>query len=174
MLSRPVGPLQLAALALFFGAGLATILSAWGFQLIGGYIPCELCLQQRVPYYVALPLVLVLLIAAARQAPATLVRGGLILCAAVIAIGFGLAVYQAGAEWNWWQGPTNCGGAGQTSSSTSSLLAQLKKTRVVSCTDANWRMLGLSFAGWNAVATLGLAILALSAAFAPSRLPPRR
>ena len=39
--------------------GLLTILGAWGFQVIGGYFPCKLCLEQRVPYYVGLPVALV-------------------------------------------------------------------------------------------------------------------
>jgi disulfide bond formation protein DsbB len=33
----------------------ATIIGAWGFELIGGYKPCALCLQQRWAYYFALP-----------------------------------------------------------------------------------------------------------------------
>ncbi|TYC53719.1 disulfide bond formation protein B, partial [Rhodobacterales bacterium] len=44
------------------------------------------------------------------------------------------------------------------------MLDALKSVRVVSCTEASWRMLGLSFAGWNAVASAGLAVLALLAA----------
>ena len=33
--------------------GLAAIATAWGFQLIGGYVPCKLCLEQRIPYYLS-------------------------------------------------------------------------------------------------------------------------
>jgi disulfide bond formation protein DsbB len=40
---------------------------------------------------------------------------------------------------------------------------------VVSCTEAAWRFLGLSMAGWNAVISLGLAALAGGAALAPRR-----
>ena len=48
--------------------------------------------------------------------------------------------------------------------SAANMLQALQSTRVVSCTEASWRMLGLSFAGWNAVASAGLALLALLAA----------
>ena len=34
----------------------ATVGTALGFQHIGGYIPCKLCLEQRMPYYVGVPL----------------------------------------------------------------------------------------------------------------------
>jgi disulfide bond formation protein DsbB len=40
----------------------------------------------------------------------------------------------------------------------------LERTRVVSCTEAAWRFLGLSLAGWNVAISLGLAALALAAA----------
>ena len=34
----------------------ATVGTALGFQHFGGYIPCKLCLEQRIPYYVGVPL----------------------------------------------------------------------------------------------------------------------
>ena len=34
----------------------ATVGTALGFQYIGGYIPCKLCLEERIPYYVGVPL----------------------------------------------------------------------------------------------------------------------
>ena len=41
---------------------------------------------------------------------------------------------------------------------------QLQTTRVVSCTEAAWRFLGLSLAGWNVLISLGLAAFAALAA----------
>ncbi|WP_269585089.1 disulfide bond formation protein B [Roseibium sp. Sym1] len=143
--------------------GLVVIATAWGFQLIGGYTPCELCLEQRVPYYVGLPLtaLALVLMAMGRSGLALLTLLGV---AAVFAYGSGLGIYQAGAEWEFWQGPTDCGGGGAAPGSATSLLQSLQSTRLVSCTEASWRMFGLSFAGWNAVASAGLAGLALLAA----------
>jgi disulfide bond formation protein DsbB len=40
-------------------------------------------------------------------------------------------------------------------------LNQLQTTRVISCTEAAWRFLGLSLAGWNVLISLGLAGMAL-------------
>lgn len=143
--------------------GLAVIAAAWGFELIGGYIPCKLCLEQRIPYYVGLPLtaLALVLIALKRTGFAMAV---LLVVAVIFAYGAGLGVYQAGAEWQFWDGPNDCGGGSAAPSSATNMLQALQSARVVSCTEASWRMLGLSFAGWNAVASTGLAGLALISA----------
>ncbi|WP_150524232.1 disulfide bond formation protein B [Roseibium sediminis] len=144
--------------------GLAVIGAAWGFQLIGGYIPCKLCLEQRVPYYVGLPLALVALFLMQMRRHG-LAAGLLCIVAIVFAYGAGLGAYQAGAEWAFWDGPNDCGGGASTPTSAADMLSALQSVKVVSCTEASWRMFGLSFAGWNAVASSGLTLLAALAAF---------
>ncbi|MEP3045500.1 MAG: disulfide bond formation protein B [Roseibium sp.] len=140
--------------------GLASIGSAWGFQLIGGYVPCKLCLAQRVPYYAGLPIagLAMILMVQGRKVQAGL---ALLAVAAIFAYGAGLGIYQSGAEWQFWDGPNDCGGGSAAPASASNMLQALQTTRVVSCTEASWRMFGLSFAGWNAVTSTGLAGLAL-------------
>jgi len=152
-----------SATGLLLLGGLAVIATAWGFQLIGGYVPCKLCLEQRVPYYAGLPLAALALFLMT-QGRSLLALLALLLVAAIFAYGAGLGIYQAGAEWQFWAGPNDCGGGSAAPSSAANMLQALQTTRVVSCTEASWRMLGLSFAGWNAVASAGLAILALVAA----------
>lgn len=144
--------------------GLVVIATAWGFQLIGGYVPCKLCLEQRVPYYAGLPLTALALIFMQQQRD-RLAMLTLLAAAAIFAYGAGLGVYQSGAEWQFWDGPNDCGGGSAAPSSASNMLQALQTTRVVSCTEASWRMFGLSFAGWNAVASAGLALFSLLAAF---------
>ena len=48
-------PAYRAGVAVLLGA-LAIILAALGFEYIGGYAPCPLCLQQRYAYYACIPL----------------------------------------------------------------------------------------------------------------------
>ena len=50
----------------------ATIAAAWAFELIGGYVPCALCLEERIPYYLGVPVALAALLAAWFVAPARL------------------------------------------------------------------------------------------------------
>ncbi|TYC52458.1 disulfide bond formation protein B, partial [Rhodobacterales bacterium] len=92
--------------ALVFFGGLAAIATAWGFQVFGGYLPCKLCLEQRVPYYVGLPLTALALLLQVTKRPglASLV---LLVVAVVFAYGSGLGIYQAGAEWGVWAGPVS-------------------------------------------------------------------
>lgn len=156
---------RVAAPAFVFVVGLATICGAWVFQLVGGYVPCALCLQERIPYYVGVPLALIALAAPLLRAPAWVGRVALALAGVVFLYGLYLGTYHAGAEWSWWAGPSDCGGTGLQSGSTTDLLNALKGIRIVSCTEAAWRFpaatWGLSFAGWNAAISLALAAVAL-------------
>ena len=158
----------LAVSAFVFIVGLATILGAWAFQLVGGYVPCALCLEQRIPYYVGLPLVLVSLVSAWMNGPAWLTRGSLAIGGIVFLYGAYLGLYHAGAEWTLWEGPSDCAPGGAAMPTTpGNLLEQLEDIRIVSCTEVAWRFpagWGLSFAGWNAVISLVLGLTAIVAA----------
>lgn len=156
---------------LFLIIGAATIGAAWSFQIIGGYVPCALCLEQRNPYYVALPLAAVALVGLFLRWPKVLCVGLLLAAAGAMAYGAGLGVYQSGAEWEFWPGPSDCGGGSSGLSDANDLMSQLKSTRLVSCTWASWRLFGLSFAGWNAVASAFLSLLAFASAYLAFRSP---
>jgi disulfide bond formation protein DsbB len=161
-------PYPLVAAAIVFVVGLATILGAWAFQIYGGYTPCALCLKERIPYYVGLPIALLGALNALLGGPAIVTRLALIAAAAIFAVGFGMGVYHAGAEWKFWPGPTSCGAPGALPPTLGDIFSQPLE-RPASCTEATWRLLGLSFAGWNAVVSLGLAAVALFGALARPR-----
>lgn len=164
----PAWPVQAIVSAGVFLVGLASISTAWGFQLIGGYVPCAMCLAQRVPYYIGLPLALVAFLAA-RRGWIRSSRVVLLAIAALFVYGAGLGIWQSGAEWNFWLGPNDCGGGAPVAASASALLAQLDHTRVVNCSVAPLRVFGLSFAGWNVLASAALVLAAGAAALLPSR-----
>jgi disulfide bond formation protein DsbB len=136
--------------------GTAAIAMAWGFQLFAGMSPCPLCLQQRWPYYAAIPLAFLLYLQGSRSF--TWLRPGLLLIALIMSAGAALALYHAGVEWRWWQGPQSCAAA---AGGLSGGLPDLSTARVVRCDEAPWRFLGLSFAGWNFLVSVFLACLAL-------------
>lgn len=145
----------------------ATLAGAWFFELVVGLDPCPLCLDQRVPYYIAVPLGIGLSWLATKPHRSLIVRAGLALLALVLLIGAGLGVYHAGIEWGWWAGPAGCAG-GTLQTPVSDLLSALKSARVVPCDEAAWRFLGLSLAGWSAMIAGGLALVALAAARLPA------
>lgn len=146
-----------AATAMVFALSVGTVGLAWAFELIGGYIPCPLCLQQRWPYYAVIALtagMLVMLFAGKRHR--ALIRAGLLLAALLMLAGAFLGAYHAGVEWKWWAGPSACAvGAGLSGG-----VPNLETARVIACDEAQWRFLGLSFAGWNVLASLLIAALA--------------
>jgi disulfide bond formation protein DsbB len=148
--------------AAFFIAAIAaaTIAGAWFFQYVIGLVPCPLCLDQRIPYYVAIPLALVTGFIARNSRARPFVILLLLVLAAVLAYGAGLGVYHAGIEWKWWAGPTTCSGATRATTG-GDLLAQMRAARVVPCDEAQWRFLGLSLAGYNVLIAGALALFAL-------------
>jgi disulfide bond formation protein DsbB len=78
-------------------------------------------------------------------------------------------IYQAGAEWNFWAGPNDCGSGGLPTVSGGSLLDEINQTTIIFCDEAALRVLGLSFAGWNVIA----AAVLMKACFAAAIWPPR-
>lgn len=155
---------RLGALVLF--GATATILGALAFEHIGGYLPCELCLQQRYAYYAAIPLMFISLSLLAGD----WARVSALLTFAV-ALAFlanaGLGVFHAGFEWGFWPGPTTCGGAMQPLGAPGGdLLESLKGVRIARCDAPNWRLFGISFAGYNALISLTLFAVSLKGAFA--------
>ncbi len=145
-----------------FVLGLATILGALGSQFIGRLEPCELCYTQRLPYYIGLPLLAVLLIGWNRLPRAALV-GGLVVVAAIFVWSTYLGGYHAGVEYGWFPGPTSCTGVGGGLSFDQ--LNNINAARVIPCDQVQFELFGISLAGFNAlisaaiVAVLGWAAL---------------
>ncbi len=150
---------QWGALLMVVAAG--TVITALGFEHIGGYNPCPLCLQERYAYYAGVPLSFAALVAGSMGGWRI---AGLLFFA--VALGFlantGVGVYHSGVEWKWWPGPETCSGA-LTPLAKGGLLESLSTTRVVRCDEAPWSFAGLSFAGWNAVISAALAVVATKA-----------
>jgi disulfide bond formation protein DsbB len=150
-------PIAAAAIAVSLGA-MATILGAWFFEYALGYAPCPLCLQQRIPYYVAIPLAVIVAAGALNGWPQKWLAAGLALIALAMLIGAALAIYHSGVEWKWWAGPTSCAVPGELGSGN--LLERAQSARIVRCDEAAWRFLGLSLAGYNVLISLALAAIA--------------
>ena len=155
-----IRPISAATAALVVAAaGIAAILGAYFFQYVIGLAPCPLCLEQRIPYYVGIPLALVVAFAASRGAARPLVIGGLGLLAVTTLIGAGLAVYHSGVEWQLWAGPQDCTGDISNFGNAGDLLKRMQQTSIVRCDQAS-RFLGISLANCNVVISLALTAVA--------------
>ncbi len=148
-------PAALRRVIVLTGLGsLALVAGAWFFETALHLWPCKLCLAQRTPHYAAIGLALA---AAVLARSVRLQFVALLGLAALMAWSTGLGAYHAGVEWGWFLGPNDCGGApAAAAGGVQDFMKQLQTTRVVSCTEAAWRLFGLSLAGWNALASLGL------------------
>jgi disulfide bond formation protein DsbB len=153
--------------ASLLAAAAAVILAALAFEHIGGYIPCPLCLQQRYAYYAGIPALVgaLALLRSGRTMPAAAL---FLLVGAAFVVNAGLGIYQAGAEWKFWE-ITSCAPSGALPDFD---INKLDVGNTPICGVASWRFLGLSFAGWNVVASAVLALGASTAALkAWRRLP---
>lgn len=133
---------------------LGAIGGAWFSELVLHFVPCMLCLWERWPYYVGLPLALVAFFARNTRAFAPL-------CAVLVLtylVSAGLGAWHAGVEWKWLPAP-DCGGRTGGPLSMEDFRKSLSTARIVLCDEAPMRLLGLSFAGWNAVVSVVIAAL---------------
>ena len=133
---------------------------AWFSQLVLGLAPCELCLLQRWPYYIGVPIAAVTTALASRPGSMRLVASLLAILALIFLVSAGFASYHAGVEWGFWPGPSACTGQYVAPASTDDFLKSLDAASSVRCDEAAIRVLGLSLAGWNVLASLVIACLA--------------
>lgn len=164
--SKPFVERALLAAAL---ASATLLAGAHVFEALG-YAPCALCLDQREAHWTGLTL------SAAGFAAGAVFgwRRAAIAAAGAAALVYlfsaGLAFYHTGVENHYWPGPATCSGGGPVDPGEAGLGAVLdSKPTGPSCTDAAWRFLGVSMAGYNLFASAGLFALLFFAALNATR-----
>ncbi|MBX3584349.1 MAG: disulfide bond formation protein B [Rhizobiaceae bacterium] len=161
-LKSPAGRTQTIGATLGLLGMAVTVGGALGFQHLGGYIPCKLCLEQRIPHYIGIPVMALALISSLLRLPPVVTRGLLLVGTALMLWSIWLGGFHSGVEWGFWAGPTDCGVV--SAPQDGNLLDQLDTLIPPSCDQAAGRFLGLSFAGWNVVASGVIAIITAVAA----------
>ncbi|MBL8644215.1 MAG: disulfide bond formation protein B [Rhodospirillaceae bacterium] len=145
--------------ALSAGALGLALIAQWGFDLW----PCLLCYWQRPAYGFTLVLALLGLMPAV---DANSRRQIALLCAAIFAVNVGLAIYHVGVEEKWWLGPSECiGNVGEVT--LEDIRAALNTPGRTGCTEAAFRLWGISMAGYNVIACALLALGCVWAARKP-------
>jgi disulfide bond formation protein DsbB len=126
---------------------------AIGFQVLGGFSPCEMCMWQRWPHVIAIGLALAAIALRRRMmlsATLTALAAFAILTSGVI------GTFHAGVEYGWWQGITTC-----STSQAGATLDAIMNAPLVRCDVAPWQLAGISMAGYNALFSIGGALLIL-------------
>jgi disulfide bond formation protein DsbB len=148
-------PLSLAkALALLLPAGL--LAGAYGSQYWGGLHPCEMCYWQRYAHFAGLAFAIVALLAARMPDRG---RSFVWLAALGILASGAIAVFHAGVELDLWEGFTQC--AAPIGVSGEDFFKTIMAAPLVRCDEIQWSLLGISMAGWNAILSLGGALVIL-------------
>jgi disulfide bond formation protein DsbB len=165
--ARPL-PTDKILVGICFVLALATIAGAWGSQLIGGLVPCELCLAQRQAYYWGLP-VLALILVFWNRLPLNVWYVAMLVAAGIFVWSAYMGGYHAGVEWGWWPGPTACTGTGGDLSFGD--LSSGNIAKVIPCDQVQWRdpILKLSLAGYNALLSALIVVLLLAAILVQAR-----
>jgi len=157
---RRTRPIAAAAMIIALG-GMATVVGAWFFQYGLGLKPCPLCLEQRYPYYFAIPLAVLVILGDTFGSKRKVLLAALVAIAAGMLWNAALGTYHAGVEWKLWAGPQDCSGPLESLGNATDMLERLgQNSNVVRCDEAAWRLLGISLAGYNVLISLALAAVA--------------
>jgi disulfide bond formation protein DsbB len=147
--SRLAAPLvALAAPLLLYGGALV---SQFGF----GLHPCEMCYWQRWPHQAAIVLALLALLLNRND---KVMRALTLLAAIAIAVSGAIGIFHAGVEYGLWEGLTTC----STSHSGPISLDEIMAAPIIRCDVAQWRLFGISLAGFNAIFSAAAAALVLT------------
>ena len=148
--------------ALIVAVSLGALATALASQHWGGLQPCVLCFYQRYAYLGAIAFGLLGLIAGPRTGTR---RAAVALAGLAFLTGAAIAAFHVGVEQQWWRGTTGCHApAFDPNASIAELREQLLGTDFVACDEVQWSLFGISMAGYNLLASLGLALASLWAA----------
>jgi disulfide bond formation protein DsbB len=147
----------LAAAAIVALAGVLALCTVYFFQYVLLIAPCPLCLEQRISYYVCVPLAVMLWLGAGHGASRKVLIAGFVVIAGVMLWNSGLSIYHAGVEYKFWQGPIDCSGPIDKFGSVTNMMNQLQRISLVRCDEVAWSFLGISLAGYDVVLSLALA-----------------
>ena len=135
----------------------ALLAGAYGSQYLGHLTPCEMCWWQRYAHFAAL-VPAVLAFTAPPQSNRS--RALVLLAAAAIAVSGGIGAYQAGVELHIFEGFTTCTATAH-GTTTAELMKSIMAAPLVRCDEIQWSFLGISMAGWNAIISVGIAVVIL-------------
>jgi disulfide bond formation protein DsbB len=158
-------PLVLAkALALLVPAAL--LAAAFGSEIWGGLYPCEMCWWQRYAHMAGLAFAIVAIGAGGMPDRG---RSFVWLAALAILASGAIGVYHAGVELDYFVGFTQCT-APMGGGSTEDILKAVLDAPMVRCDEVQWSLFGISMAGWNAILSLGSALVILWLSFTRPRI----
>ena len=130
-----------------------TIISALIIQYWLGHEPCKLCLYQRIPYFLAILLIIKIFFFKKYE------KITLLILTLIFVGSTALAFYHFGIEQGFFNESLACTAPDLSKTlSKEQLLEQIKQNNI-SCKDVSFRILGLSFAAINTIFSLVLSVI---------------
>ena len=130
-----------------------TIISALIIQYWLGHEPCKLCLYQRIPYFLAILLIIKIFFFKKYE------KITLLILTLIFVSSTALAFYHFGIEQGFFSESLACTAPDLSKTlSKEQLLEQLKQNNI-SCKDVSFRILGLSLATINTIFSLVLSVI---------------
>jgi len=131
------------------------LISAFYLEYFHGALPCDLCITQRWFHgsIIIYSLIIIFIINITSISKILLLLGGGILWLLSSLMG----LYHFGIEMNFWTGPDGCSSNIDFSKDT---LTYLLNKSPIKCDEVMFEIFGLSLAGWNALASFFIFLLA--------------
>ena len=131
------------------------LISAFYLEYVYGALPCDLCITQRWFHgsIIAYSLIIIFIINKTSISKKLALLGGVILWLSSSLAG----LYHFGIEMNFWTGPDGCSSNIDFSRDT---LTYLLNKSPIRCDEVMFEIFGLSLAGWNALASFFIFLLA--------------
>ena len=131
------------------------LISAFYLEYFHGALPCDLCITQRWFHgaIIAYSFIIILIVKKILISINLLMLGGAILWLSSSLAG----LYHFGIEMSFWTGPDGCSSNIDFSKDT---LTYLLNKSPIKCDEVMFEIFGLSLAGWNALASFFVFLLA--------------
>ena len=131
----------------------STLISVFIIEYVLGHEPCKLCVYQRIPYIIAILLIIKILFVKTYE------KIILFLLFIIFLISLILAFYHFGIEQGFFNESVVCEGNGlEKNLNKEELLKQLKQN-TISCKKVNFRIFGLSLAAINTIFSFILSVI---------------
>ena len=129
------------------------LIAAYYLQYVLGYQPCNLCLIERIPYFISIILIFLIFILDKYKKIITIIVGLLFMFGAFISF------YHFGIEQGFFNESLVCNLSSLESTiSTRDLLKELEE-KTISCKDVAFTFFGLSLATFNTVISLIISVI---------------
>ena len=146
-------------LIIFFFIILLSIISTLIIEHVLDHQPCNLCLYERIPYFVSALLLIYIFLFKKHK------RITFLILFLIFALSFLLAFYHFGIEQGFFSESFVCNVENQSEILSKEELLKELNQKVVSCKEVTFRFLGLSLASINAILSVVLSIIFLQLFF---------